>query len=341
MQFSNTLNKIILGNNLSFDEAKSIMENIMEGKLTNSQIAAFAVALRCKGESENEISGLVTAMKNGAIKLPASFPNAVDTCGTGGDKLNTFNISTAAAIVASGAGVVIAKHGNRSASSKSGSADVLESLGVNLDTDVDVELRALKEIGIAFLFARSHHPALKYAAAARKEIAVRTVFNLIGPMTNPAGARIQLMGVFREADILKVANVLKKLGAKRAMVVRGHDGMDEISISAATDVAELKDNKIISYQINPEDFGIEKAPLDSIKGGTPDVNARIISEVLDGKNCPGKNIVILNAGAVIYLSGIADSIKQGIELAEKSINSGQAKNKLHSLVKISNSKNNE
>ena len=259
MYLSNILNKIVSGNNLTFDEAKSVMENIMAGELTDSQIAAFAVALRCKGESEDEISGLVTAMKNGAVKLPETFPNSVDTCGTGGDKLNTFNISTAAAIVASGAGVIIAKHGNRSASSKSGSADVLEALGVNLNIGTDLELQALKEIGITFLFARKHHPALKHAAAARKEIAVRTVFNLIGPMTNPAGAEVQLMGVFREADIVKVANVLKKLGAKRAMVVSGQDGMDEISISAATEVAELKNGEIISYQINPEDFGIKKA----------------------------------------------------------------------------------
>ena len=222
MIFPELLNKIVDNNNISFDEAKSAMENIMNGTLTQAQIASLITALRIKGETKDEISGFVTAMKNGAIRLPQSFPNAVDTCGTGGDKLNTFNISTTAAIVAAGAGVIIAKHGNRSASSKSGSADVLEALGINLNVTTETELRALNEIGIAFLFARSHHPALKHAGPARKEIGIRTVFNLIGPMTNPAGAGIQLMGVFREADILKVANVLKQLGAKRAMVVSVH-----------------------------------------------------------------------------------------------------------------------
>jgi len=244
MNFSEILNKVVTGDNLSFDEARAAMENIMNGTLTPAQIASLVTALRIKGETKDEISGFVTAMKNGAIRLPQSFPNAVDTCGTGGDKLNTFNISTTAAIVAAGAGVIIAKHGNRSASSKSGSADVLEALGMNLNVTTETELHALNEIGIAFLFARSHHPALKHAGPTRKEIGIRTVFNLIGPMTNPAGAGHQLMGVFREADILKVANVLKKLGAKRAMVVSGHDRMDEISLSSPTDVAELKNGVI-------------------------------------------------------------------------------------------------
>jgi len=336
MNFPEILNKLLAKNNLSFDEAKSLMENIMRGELTSAQIAAVAIALRIKGETQNEISGLVTAMKDGAISLPETFPNAVDTCGTGGDKLNTFNISTAAAIVAAGAGIVVAKHGNRSASSKSGSADVLETLGVNLNVDTETEIRALKEIGIAFLFARAHHPALKHAAAARKEIAVRTVFNLIGPMTNPAGAKIQLMGVFREADILKVANVLKQLGARRAMVVSGQDGMDEISLSTSTDVAELKAGEIISYQINPEDFGIKKEPLEKLKGGTPEDNAKIIRKILDGESGAKTNIVLINAGAVIYLSGKAESIKEGIELARAALASGAAKNKIEQLAKISN-----
>ena len=337
MNFPEILNKIVNKEDLSFDEAKSAMENIMNGNLLPTQIAAIAVALRIKGETENEISGFVTAMKNGAIRLPESFPNAVDTCGTGGDKLNTFNISTASAIVAAGAGVTIAKHGNRSASSKSGSADVLEAFGINLNATTETELRALNEIGIAFLFARSHHPALKHASSARKEIGIRTVFNLIGPMTNPAGAGIQLMGVFREADIKKVAAVLKKLGAKRAMIVSGHDGMDEISLSSPTDVAELKNNEIITYQISPEDFGIKNAPVESLKGGTPEENAKIILGILNGTAGPKTDIVLLNAGAVIYLSGKSDSIKSGIEMAGQSISSGEAARKLEQLIKISNS----
>jgi len=339
MNFSEILNKVVTGDNLSFDEARAAMENIMNGTLTPAQIASLVTALRIKGETKDEISGFVTAMKNGAIRLPQSFPNAVDTCGTGGDKLNTFNISTTAAIVAAGAGVIIAKHGNRSASSKSGSADVLEALGINLNVTTETELHALNKIGIAFLFARSHHPALKHAGPTRKEIGIRTVFNLIGPMTNPAGAGIQLMGVFREADILKVANVLKKLGAKRAMVVSGHDGMDEISLSSPTDVAELKNGEIISYQISPEEFGIKSAPLETLKGGSPEDNAKIIFEILNGTVGPKTDIVLLNAGAVIYLSGKADSIKSGIEMAEEAISSGMAKKKLEQLVKISNSSN--
>jgi len=337
MNFPEILNKIVSKENLSFDDAKSAMENIMNGNLLPTQIAAVAVALRIKGETENEISGFVTAMKNGAVRLPQLFPNAVDTCGTGGDKLNTFNISTAAAIVAAGAGVTIAKHGNRSASSKSGSADVLEAFGINLNATTETELRALNEIGIAFLFARSHHPALKHAGSAREEIGIRTVFNLISPMTNPAGAGIQLMGVFREADIKKVAAVLKKLGAKRAMIVSGHDGMDEISLSSPTDVAELKNNEITTYQISPEDFGIKNASVESLKGGTPEENAEIILKILNGAEGPKTDIVLLNAGAVIYLSGKADSIKSGIEMARQSISSGEAARKLKQLIKISNS----
>jgi len=336
MNFSEILNKVVTGDNLSFDEARAAMENIMNGTLTPAQIASLVTALRIKGETKDEISGFVTAMKNGAIRLPQSFPNAVDTCGTGGDKLNTFNISTTAAIVAAGAGVIIAKHGNRSASSKSGSADVLEALGMNLNVTTETELHALNEIGIAFLFARSHHPALKHAGPTRKEIGIRTVFNLIGPMTNPAGAGHQLMGVFREADILKVANVLKKLGAKRAMVVSGHDRMDEISLSSPTDVAELKNGEIISYQISPEKFGIESASLETLKGGSPEDNAKIILEILRGADGPKTDIVLLNAGAVIYLSGKADSIKSGIKMAKEAISSGEAKKKLEQLIKISN-----
>jgi len=337
MNFPKILNKVVNKDNLSLEEAEMAMENIMSGKLLPTQIAALIVALRVKGETENEISGFVTAMKNGAVKLPQSFPNAVDTCGTVGSKLNTFNISTASAIVAAGAGVTVAKHGNRSASSKCGSADVLESLGVNLNVTTETEIRALNEIGIAFLFARAHHPALKHAGPARKEIGIRTVFNLSEPMTNPAGAGIQLMGVFREADIKQVANVLKRLGATRVMIVSGHDGMDEISLSSPTDVAELKNGEINSHIISPEDFGIKSAPLETLKGGTSEENAKIIHEILDGAKGPRTDIVLINSGAVIYLSGKADSIKSGIEVAEKSISSGEAAKKLRQLVEITTS----
>ncbi len=308
----------------------------MAGNLTTAQIAALATALRAKGETEDEILGIVSAMRDGAVHVPHSPADAVDTCGTGGSRLHTFNVSTAAALVAAGAGVTVAKHGNRAASSKSGSADVLEALGVNLEMPPEREAQALDEIGIAFLFARAHHPALKHAAAARKEIGIRTVFNLIGPMTNPAGSRIQLMGVFPGVETAKVAAVLNKLGATRVMVVRGLDGMDEITLTGPTEISELKGGEINTYEVTPKDFGLSRCDLTDLAGGEAAGNAAIIRSILDGETGPRTDIVLLNAGAVIYLAGHAETHAQGIENARQALASGAAAKKLDELVNFSN-----
>ncbi len=336
LKFSELLNKIIENNNLSFAEAQNCMEQIMSGEFTSSQIASLVTALRMKVETIDEIAGFVQAMRQGSLKVPNVPENVVDTCGTGGTKLDTFNISTASAFVAAGAGVIIAKHGNRSASSKSGSADVLESLGVNINISPEKEAAALEKIGISFLFARNHHPALKYAAIPRKEIAVRTIFNLIGPMTNPAGAKTQLMGVFAGVDTSKIAAVLQKLGSERVMVVHGDDGLDEITLTSETEISELKNGEIKSYKVKPEDFGMKRSLLEDVSGGEPDENAKTIREIFEGKSGPKSDIVALNAGAVIYLSGLAKSHVEGVLNAKEFIKSGKVLEKLNELVKFTN-----
>jgi len=334
--FSGLLNKIIENNNLPFSEAQSCMNKIMSGSFTSAQIAALVTALRMKGETIDEIAGFVQAMRQGAVKVSNVPQNVVDTCGTGGTKLDTFNISTASAFVAAGAGVVIAKHGNRSASSKSGSADVLESLGVNINITPEKEAEALEKIGISFLFARAHHPALKHAGPTRKEIGVRTIFNMIGPMTNPAGAKTQLMGVFSGVETEKIAGVLKKLGSERVMVVHGKDGLDEITLTSETKISELNNGELNSYEIKPEDFGMARCSLEDISGGEPAENAKIILEIFEGKKGPASEIVALNAGAVIYLAGITKSHIEGIAKAKEAINSGVALKKLNDLIEVTN-----
>ncbi len=336
LKFSELLNKIIENNNLSFSEAQSCMNQIMSGEFTFAQIASLVTALRMKVETIDEIAGFVQAMRQGSLKVPNVPENVVDTCGTGGTKLDTFNISTASAFVAAGAGVIIAKHGNRSASSKSGSADVLESLGVNINISPEKEAEALEKIGISFLFARAHHPALKHAATPRKEIGVRTIFNMIGPMTNPAGAKVQLMGVFARIEISKIAGVLQKLGSERVMVVHGKDGLDEITLTSETEISELKNGEIKFYRIKPEDFGMERCRLEDISGGEPEENAKTIREIFEGKLGPKTDIVALNAGAVIYLSGLAETHVAGVLKAKEVIKSGKALEKLNKLIEFTN-----
>lgn len=338
LNYNDLIEKLIASQNLSRQEASDAMQLIMNGELNSVQIAAIATALRVKGESQDEMIGLIDAMRQGSIKVNCDAPNVVDTCGTGGDNLQTFNISTAAAFVAAGAGVVIAKHGNRAASSKSGSADVLEALGLNLDISKQQAEKALANLGISFLYARAHHPALKHAAVARQELSFRTIFNLIGPLTNPANTKIQLMGVFPDAPMLRVANVLSALGAQRAMVVRGLDGMDEITISGPTQVVELNNGVISEYQISPQDFGMEIAQIESICGGDAQQNATILNDIFAGTKGPDRDIVLLNAGAVIYLSGLASSHLRGVELAKQSIDTGAAANKLAALIALTNEK---
>ena len=328
------LNRILAGGALALEEAQALMERIMAGTLTPAQIAALAIALRAKGETEDEIIGFVQAMRGGAVPLPHTFSDVVDTCGTGGDYLQTLNVSTAAALVAAGAGVRVAKHGNRAASSKSGSADVLEALGVTLNAPPQIEERALSEAGIAFLFARSHHPALTHAAAVRKDIGIRTVFNLLGPLTNPAGVRIQLLGVFPGIETRKVAGVLQRLGALRAMVVRGLDGMDEITLTAPTEISELNGADIRTFHVTPEEFGLAPCTLDDLAGGDAAANAAAIRAILAGARGPKTDIVLLNAAAVIYLAGRAESHQAGIAVARQAIASGAAERTLKLLVEI-------
>jgi len=328
------LKKIVEENDLNFDEARSAMEIIMSGKASSPQIASFITALRLKGETVDEVSAFAQVMREKAEKIEAKSSNLVDTCGTGGDHAQTFNISTAAALIAAGAGVVIAKHGNRAVSSRSGSADVLEALGVRIDIPPLFIGKCIDDVGIGFIFAPSVHKAMKYAMEARREIGIRTVFNILGPLTNPAGASAQLVGVFnaRFADLM--IRALMNLGTRRALVVHGMDGLDEISVSAETMVTELKNSRIFNYSIKPDEFGMDRHDVKDIAGENPGKNAEIVKSILKGTASDAAiDITVLNAAAVIYVAGIADSIAEGIVLAKKSISSESALDKLDALVK--------
>jgi len=317
------ISAVIKGADLSEAEMMCVMSEIMEGVASPAQIGAFLTALRIKGETVEEITGAAKVMREKALKINAPKAKVVDTCGTGGDESFTFNISTAAAFVAAGAGITIAKHGNRSVSSKSGSADVLKALGVNIEAEVEKVETCLSEVGIGFLFAPMLHGAMKYAIGPRKELGVRTIFNILGPLTNPAEAPFELMGVFDESLIIPLAEVLGKLGCKRAMVVHGN-GLDEITIEAQTKVAEYKEGHVITYEIKPTDFGIRMAALSEIKGGSIQENAAIVQNILSGKEKGAKrDVTLLNSGAAIYVTGIAESIQDGIDLAKESIKSGK------------------
>jgi len=326
------MTKLIGGTALARADARQLMSRIMAGELTTAQIAALAVAVRMRGETAEELLGFAQAMRQQAVTVPDPPALTVDTCGTGGDRLDTFNISTAAAVVAAGAGVIIAKHGNRAASSRSGSADVLEALGVRLDLTPRQAAQALQQIGIAFLFARAYHPALHHAAAARAELGVRTIFNLLGPLANPAGARRQLLGVFPGADATMVATVLRELGTQRALVVRGQDGMDELTLTAPSDVTELRDGALTTYQLTPAAVGLSPCTLADLRGGDAAANAAIIREILAGAHGPKTDIVLFNAGACIYLAERADSIANGIRAARTALASGAARAKLAQLI---------
>ena len=324
------ISKLMKKKDLMPNEAEDVMDQIMEGKANDTQIAAFLVALRMKGETIDEITACAKIMRQKAESINPKSEYLVDTCGTGGDKSGTFNISTAAAFAVSGAGASVAKHGNKSVSSKSGSANVLKELGVNIELSPKEVEKCIEEIGIGFMFAPKFHPAMKYAINARRDIGSRTIFNILGPLTNPANAKSQLIGVFDQNLLQAMAEVLKKLGSKHVIVVNG-DGLDEITISGKTKVCELKNGKIGSYEINPRDYGFELQPIESIKGDSPHENAGIIVEILNGAKGPKRDVVVLNAGAALLASGIVDNYKDGLELAEKSIDSGQAIRKLNEL----------
>jgi len=327
---------LISGRSLTMEEAASVMEEIMQDEATPAQFGAFVTALRLKGETADEIAGMAKTMRAKAVPVTIPEP-VVDTCGTGGDGSATFNISTTAAFVVAGAGLKVAKHGNRAMSSQCGSADVLEALGVKIDLNAEQVQRCLQEVGIGFMFAPVFHPAMKYAAVPRREIRIRTVFNILGPLTNPAGAEAQVLGVADETLVEKLTLVLKSLGCHHALVVHGEDGLDEITVTGKTQVCELKDGGIKSYSISPEDLGLSRASLDSLKGGTLDENAALLRRVLVGTPGPQQDVVLMNAAAVLLAGGRARTLKQGVALARKVIDEGHASAKLEQLIGLSQS----
>ncbi|GAA0135540.1 anthranilate phosphoribosyltransferase [Paenibacillus sp. YSY-4.3] len=327
------LNRLIQGQNLKREEARGVMELLMNGEMTHAQIGGLLMALRIKGETVDEIAGFAEVMRSHANRLQTETKQLLDTCGTGGSGIHKFNISTTSAIVASSVSVRVAKHGNRSASGRAGSADVLEALGVNIHLSADQAKHCLDDIGICFLFAQLYHPSMKYAAAPRKELGVRTIFNMLGPLTNPAGADRQVLGIYDMEKTETVAEVLRELGLKRALVVTSHEGLDEISISSATRISELRNGTVTTYDLNPSDLGLGTYPLSEMMGGDPAANADIIRRVLQGEKSAYRDVVLANAGACIYVSGLADSIREGVVIAAESIDSGKAYGKLEELIK--------
>ena len=328
------IQKVIDNYNLADDEAEAVMEEIMTGNATGSQIGAFLTALRLKGETVNEITAFANVMRSKSVKIRPKTAELLDTCGTGGDGSGTFNISTAAAFVIAGAGIKVAKHGNRGISSKTGSADVLESLGVKIDMQPDAIANCIDNVGLGFMFAQTHHPAMKYAGPTRKEIGIRTVFNFLGPLTNPAQATYQVMGVPDNKYVEKIASVLKNLGVVRGYVVSSEDGLDEVSIAAPTMVAAITSKGIKISTFKPKDVGYKTSSLDNVIGGDSDYNAEIIRNILNGEKGPKRDIVCLNAGFAISAKNDV-SIKEGVRIAEEVIDSGKAKAVLEKLVEIS------
>jgi anthranilate phosphoribosyltransferase len=337
MSFQKSLQSIVSGNDLSEEEMMDAMTQVMDGKVSDTQLAAFLTALQGKKETVPEIVGAARVMREKAEKVKVKASHVVDTCGTGGDGADTFNISTAVAFVVAGAGVTVAKHGNRAVSSKSGSADVLKCMGVNIDASLATVERCIEEVGIGFLFAPLMHKAMKHAASVRKELGFRTIFNLLGPLTNPANAHAQVLGVFDSKWVTPVAEVLRDLGSSNALVVHGFDGLDEITLTGETHVAELRNGNVTNFSLDPKELGFSLCSAADLKGGEPETNAELICEILTGKSGPKSDIVILNAAAAIYVGGKADSIEKGVRIASDSISSGAAAKKLEELCRVSNS----
>ncbi len=329
------LEKLTRREHLGRDQAREVMRLIMSGRLSDAQVAGILVALRSKGETVEEITGFVSAMREKSVTIPLRSENAVDTCGTGGDAPSTFNISTATALVAAGMGVPVAKHGNRAVSSSCGSADVLEQLGVNITLTAAQGASLIEQAGIGFLFAPSFHPAMKHAAPARRELGLRTVFNVLGPLTNPAGVKRQLVGVYHPELTETVARVLGALGSTRVFAVHGEDGSDEVSICGPTRVSELKNGEVKSYEFDPRSLGMTLAKPDHITGGDAAENASLLQGVLDGRKGPRRDVVLLNAAFAAMASGVANTIEDGIARARQSINSGNAARKLGQLRRLS------
>lgn len=322
--------------NLTREEIETIMQEIMSGQAAKDDIAAFLMALREKGPTVEEITGAARIMRRFVVGIKTRHSQILDTCGTGGDKKNTFNISTITALVVAGAGVVVAKHGNRSISSRCGSADILEAVGVNINIEEDRLSACLDELGIAFLFAQQLHPAMKNVAVIRKELGVETIFNILGPLTNPAGATHQILGVYNRDLVEPMAHVLKNLGLQRALVVHGSDGLDEITLSAKTFIGEYDGQEVISYDVLPEEFGFAPAKPEDFSGGDLSTNVRILEDILDGQKGPKRDIVAINAAYAFYVAEKAKNINEGIALAQDSLDSGKARKKLDELKAFTN-----
>jgi len=317
---------------LNPDQMREIMQKIMTGQATDAQIAGFLIALRCKGKSVDEIAAAAEVMRELATKVPVTGEHIIDTCGTGGDGANTFNISTASAFVVAAAGGKVAKHGNRSVSSRCGSADVLEAAGVNLDLSAEQVAKCIADIGVGFLFAPKHHSAMKHAIGPRKEMGVRTLFNLLGPLSNPANAPHQLIGVFDKKWLLPLAKVLQKLGSKHVLVVNAYDGLDELSIATHSHITELKDGRVRDYTIRPEEFGLTRSPLDTLAVDSAQDSLNLIRRVLDNEAGPARDIVALNAGAAIYAADLAENLAAGVKKAQEMLESGLARQKFEALI---------
>ncbi|MDF2935497.1 MAG: trpD [Paenibacillaceae bacterium] len=324
--------QLVEGRHLNREQAASVMAQIMEGRVSQAQFGSLVTALRIKGETIEEVTGFAQSMRRYARKVSTDSTNLLDTCGTGGDGAHTFNISTASALVAAAGGIRVAKHGNRAASSKSGSADVLEALGVNISLDDAGAASCLDKLGICFMFAQVFHQSMKHAALPRKEIGIRTVFNLLGPLTNPASADRQLLGVFDLEKTELMANVLRELGLKRGMVVASYDGLDEISISAPTRITELKNGQVATYDLTPDDLGLRASGINAIAGGDAATNADIILSVLRGERGAYRDVVLANAGACFYVSERCTTLQEGVKLSAAAIDSGRAYQMLQELI---------
>lgn len=335
MTMQNAMNVLMSGGNLSREAAQDVMSCIMSGEATSAQIAGVATAMRMKGETKDEITGFAAAMRLHSSHVESEYDELLDTCGTGGSGIHKFNISTASSIIAAAAGIKVAKHGNRAMSGKSGSADVLEALGVKLDLSPEAAASCLREIGICFMFAQLYHPSLRHAAGPRRELGVRTIFNMLGPLTNPAGADRQLLGLYDRSRTETIAEVLGELGLRKALVVSSHDGLDEISISAPTQVSELREGKVTTYDISPEELGLKRYRIDEVMGGEANVNAALIRSIFRGEERGAyRDIVLANAGACIYIGGGASSIAEGVVIAAQVIDGGKANAKLEQLIQM-------
>ena len=337
MEITQAINAVIQKHDLTEEQMQSVMRTIMTGGATDAQIGGFLIGLRMKGETVNEITAAASVMRELAASVDVDPSHLVDTCGTGGDASGTFNISTASAFVVAAAGAKVAKHGNRSISSKSGSADVLEAAGVRLDLTPEQVAKCVNDIGVGFMFAPAHHGAMKHAIGPRKEMAARTIFNVLGPLTNPASAPNQVLGVFSDELLEPMANVLQKLGSRHVLVVHARDGLDEISVGDKTEIAELKDGHVRRYSVQPEDFGFKRTSISELKADSAEHSLEIIRHLLEDQPGPARDIVALNAGAAIYAAGVTDSLKEGVARAQEAIASGEARNKLDQLVILTQS----